>query len=148
MDRGPLLHGLVEPDRVLRFLILGLLGALLLLADAYVLVLVSRRMGIYLLLAVVASTGLIAIITVTGAYRAELDTMWRIVHEGHYPRREFRRIVPLLAGAVLLVVPGFVSDGVGLLLIVRPVGWLLGAAVERRHRRRFQELYEYLRLRR
>ena len=146
MDRDPLLHGLVEPDRVLRLLSLGLLGALLMLADGYVLIIVSRQIGIYLLLAAVASTGLLAIVLVIAAYRAEVEQMWQTVRDGRYPRRQFRRLVPLLAAAFLLLVPGFVTDAVGIVLVIRPLGWPLGVLVERRNRDRFRKLYEYLRL--
>lgn len=146
MDRDPLLHGLVEPDRVLRLLSLGLLGALLMLADGYVLIIVSRQIGIYLLLAAVASTGLLAIVLVIAAYRAEVEQMWQTVRDGRYPRRQFRRLVPLLAAAFLLLVPGFVTDAVGIALVIRPLGWPLGVLVERRNRDRFRKLYEYLRL--
>ncbi|MFW5825938.1 MAG: FxsA family protein [bacterium] len=146
MDRDPLLHELVDPDRVLRLLSLGLLGALLMLADGYVLIIVSRQIGIYLLLAAVASTGLFAIVLVIAAYRAEVEQMWRTVRDGRYPRRHFRRLVPLLAAAFLLIVPGFVTDAVGIALVIRPLGWPLGVLVERRNRDRFRELYEYLRL--
>ena len=146
MDRDPLLHGLVEPDRVLRLLSLGLLGALLMLADGYVLIIVSRQIGIYLLLAAVASTGLLAIVLVIAAYRAEVEQMWRTVRDGRYPRRQFRRLVPLLAAAFLLLVPGFVTDAVGIVLVIRPLGWPIGVLVERRNRDRFRKLYEYLRL--
>lgn len=146
MDRDPLLHGLVEPDRVLRLLSLGLLGALLMLADGYVLIIVSRQIGIYLLLAAVASTGLLAIVLVIAAYRAEVEQMWQTVRDGRYPRRQFRRLVPLLAAAFLLLVPGFVTDAVGIVLVIRPLGWPIGVLVERRNRDRFRKLYEYLRL--
>lgn len=148
MDRGPLLHSLAEPDRILRALFQGLLASLLLLADGYVLILVSRRVGLYLLLAVVASTGLLAIVVAMIAYRTELDAMWRQVHDGTYPRTSFRRMIALLTAAVLLIIPGLVTDAMGVLLLIRPVGWLIGLAVEGRHRTRFRELYEYLRLRR
>lgn len=146
MDRGPLLHGLVDPDRVLRLLSLGLLGALLMLADGYVLIIVSRHIGIYLLLAALASTGLFAIVLVIAAYRTEVERMWRAVRDGRYPRRQVRRLIPLLAAAILLLVPGLVTDAVGVALVIRPIGWPLGALVERRNRDRFRELYEYLRL--
>jgi UPF0716 protein FxsA len=146
MNRGPLLHGLVDPDRVLRLLSLGLLGALLMLADGYVLIIVSRQIGIYLLMAAVASTGLLAIVLAVAAYRAEIDLMWRAVREGRYPRRHFRRLIALLSAAILLIVPGFVTDAMGVVLAIRPFGWPLGALVERRNRDRFRELYEYLRL--
>ena len=147
MDRHPL-YGIVDLERVMRRLFQGLLASLVLLADGYVLVLVSRHLGVYLLLAILASTGLLGAGFVLAAYRTTLARMWKRVGSGAYPRGELRRVIPLLAAGALLVVPGFVSDAIGLLLLVGPIGWVLGALVERRNRERFRELYEYLRLRR
>ncbi len=146
MAGHPVLHGIIDPNVVARTLVQGLLASLLLLADGYVLILASRRLGVYLLLAIVASTGLVAIAVVMVSYRAQLRSMRRSVAAGAYPTKEFRRLIPLLTAAVLLVVPGFVTDALGVLLLMRPVGWLLGAALERIRRPYFRELYEYLRL--
>jgi UPF0716 protein FxsA len=146
MHPRPLLYGLVDPDTVLRAMFVGLLTALLLLADGYVLIILSRQVGIYLLLATVASTGLLALIAIMAAYRHELDAMHEAVAGGAYPRRQFRRLIPLLTACALLIAPGFVSDAAGVLLLIRPVGWLLGALVEHRHEERFRRLYEHLRI--
>ncbi len=140
------LHGIVDPDVVVRALFRGLLASVLLLADGYVLILASRQMGVYLLLALAASTGLAAIAVVMVSYRGQLHAMRKSVEIGKYPKREFRRLIPLLAAAALLIAPGFATDALGVLLLIRPTGWLLGASVERLRRPRFQELYEYLRL--
>jgi UPF0716 protein FxsA len=147
MDRHPL-FGIAEPENITRRLFQGLLASLILLGDAYVLVLVSRHLGVYLLLAILATTGLVGVTLVLVAYRSSLRRMWKSVGSGVYPREEFRRMIPLLAAGALLVVPGFASDALGALLLIRPVGWIVGAFLERRNRRRFEELYEYLRLRR
>lgn len=146
MARHPVLHGIIDPNVVARALFRGLLASLLLLADGYVLILASRRLGVYLLLAIVASTGLLAIAVVLISYRAQLRSMRRSVAIGAYPAKEFRRLIPLLTAAVLLIVPGLVTDALGVLLLTRPVGWLLGAVLERIRRSHFRELYEYLRL--
>ncbi len=146
MARHPVLQGIIDSDVVARALFRGLLASLLLLADGYVLILASRRVGVYLLLALTASTGLAAIAVVMISYRAQLRSMRSSVATGVYPAKEFRRLIPLLAAAVLLVVPGFVTDALGVLLLTRPVGWLLGATLERLRRSHFHELYEYLRL--
>ncbi|MFP4113116.1 MAG: FxsA family protein [Spirochaetota bacterium] len=146
MDRRPLLYGLVNSDTMLRAMLAGLLVALLLLADGYVLVLLSRRLGIYLLLACAASTGLVGILVIASAHRAEIDSMRAAVGSGDYPQRQFRRLIPLATSAALLLIPGFVTDTLGVLLLVRPVGWVVGALIERRYRDRFRTLYEHLRV--
>jgi UPF0716 protein FxsA len=147
MDRHAVFHRVVEPHTVIRALLLGLLASLLLLADGYVLILASRLIPVYLLLAVAASTGVGAIVLIMGSYRALLRSMRYTVASGRYPQRQFRRMIPLLAAAGLLIAPGFATDVLGLLLLARPVGWILGAFFERSRRPGFLELYEYLRLR-
>ncbi|MFW5784239.1 MAG: FxsA family protein [Spirochaetota bacterium] len=146
MDRDPLLRALIDPESVLRAYALALLASLLLLADGYVLILVSRMVGIYLLLAAEAATGLLAVTGIFSAYRTRLRGIQTLVARGIYPRAEFRRIIPLMAAAALLVIPGFVTDALGILLLIRPIGWAVGALVERRRRARLMGLYEYLRL--
>lgn len=147
MDRHPI-HTLAELEHIARALFAGLLASLLMLADGYAVIIVSRYLGAYLLLAILASTGLVGVIVVLTAYRSTLDRMWRVVTAGRYPRTEFRRMSSLLVAAALLVIPGFVSDAVGIVVLTRIGGWMLGAILERRNRRRFEELYEHLRLRR
>lgn len=146
MDR-PLIHALAEFESVVRTLFRGLLASLLLLADGYALIIISRQLGTYLLLAILASTGLVGVVAVLTNYRSTLDRMWRVVTAGRYPRSEFRRMSSLLVAAALLVIPGVVSDAVGVVLLTRVGGWMLGAIIERRNRQRFEELYEHLRLR-
>lgn len=146
MDRLAVVHRVVEPHAVVRGLMLALLGSLLLLADGYVLVIGSRVVPLYLLLGIAASTGAGAIVLIMASYRSVLRSMRYSVASGRYPQRQFRRMIPLLAAAGLLIAPGFATDALGLLLLARPVGWLLGASVERRRRSVFLELYEYLRL--
>jgi UPF0716 protein FxsA len=146
MDRHAVLHRVVEPHAVIRVLLLALLGSLLLLADGYILILGSRQVPVYLLLAVAASTGAGAIVLIMASYRSLLRSMRYSIASGQYPLRQFRRMVPLLVAAGLLIAPGFATDALGILLLARPVGWILGASIERRRRPRFLELYEYLRL--
>ncbi len=147
MDR-PLIHTLAEFESIVRTLFRGLLASLLLLADGYALIIISRQLGVYLLLAILASTGFVGVVAILANYRSTLDRMWRVVTAGRYPRTEFRRMSSLLVAAALLLIPGFVSDAVGIVLLTRLGGWILGAIIEHRNRQRFAELYEYLRLRR
>ena len=147
MDRPPI-HALAEFESIVRILFHGLLASLLLLADGYALIIISRQLGVYLLLAILGSTGFIGVVAVLTSYRNTLDRMWRVVTAGRYPRGEFRRMASLLVAAALLLIPGFASDIVGIVLLTRVGGWMLGSIIERRNRHRFEELYEHLRLRR
>ncbi|TVQ20382.1 MAG: FxsA family protein [Spirochaetaceae bacterium] len=146
VSRPPLLYALVDPARVSRLLIGLLLPALLLLADGFVLILVSRRIGTYLLLAIAGSTGVVGVGLTLLAYRAEIGRLRRCIAEGSYPHQHIRRIIALLVSALLFVTPGFATDAIGLLVLIRPIGWCVGAAGARLLRDELSALYEYMRL--
>ena len=141
-------HLLVAPESIARLLAAAMLGSLLMLADGYLLVLASRSVGLYLLLAAEASTGLFAAVYAYGACRTQARELRLAVGRGAYPLRQFRRMLALVLGAALLIVPGFATDAVGLLLLLRPTGWPAGALLERLLRESLIETCEYLRLER
>ena len=146
VSRPPFLYALVDPNRVSRLLVGLLLPALLLLADGFVLIVVSRRVGTYLLLAITGSTGVVGMALTLLAYRAEIGRLRRCVAEGSYPHRHIRRIIALLVASLLLVTPGFATDALGLAVLIRPIGWCVGAAGARVLRNELEALYEYMRL--
>ena len=146
MNRRPRLIALVHADGVTRTLFLLLLASLLVVADGYVLILVSRLLGIYLLLAIEAATGILAVISILSSYRHTLSLVRQAVREDRYPGPEFRALACLWVAAVLLVLPGFVTDALGLASLIPPTRWLVGRLMERTLRGGFEELYEYLRL--
>ena len=146
MLQRPRLLSLVQIERVTRTLFFLLLVSLLMLLDGYVLVLVSRSLGIYLLLAVEATTGLVGVLLIRNSYGHVLEQLRREVHDGRYPAREFRLIGCLIVSALCLIVPGFATDAVGLLALLPPLRWLVGYAIERTGRAGLEELYEYVKL--
>jgi len=146
MRRHPPFHTLVHTEGLARLLFAGLFLSLFLLCDGYVLILLSRLIGIYLLLAITASTGLIGVIVVLSSHRARARELKRRVAEGVYPTTEIRRLLALLAAGACLIVPGFATDGLGILLLLPPVRSLIGWALESLFRPSLRELYEYLRI--
>ncbi len=146
MLRRPQLLSLVQLESVTRALFVLLLCSLLILLDGYILVLVSRSLGLYLLLAIEAATGLAGVLLIRNSYRHIVERLRTEVHTGHYPGREFRQLGCLLVSAVCLIVPGFATDAVGVLALLPPLRWLIGFGVERAGRTGLQELYEYIKL--
>jgi UPF0716 protein FxsA len=137
---------MVRIEKVSALLFLLLCASLPMLADAYVLVLLSRQMGIYLLLAIEAATGLIAVIGILSSYRNSLTRIRSAVRESIDPVAEYRWISCLWAAAVLLAVPGFVTDVLGLAVLVPPLRWAAGSWIVAAARAGFDEVTEYLKL--
>ena len=153
--RGLVLCGMDHRPRLVRFfhvehltrLLFGLLaGSMLLIADGYVLILLSRVVGIYLLLAVEAATGLIAVVLILGSYRNTIDDVRSSIRSGQTVERKFRWMVCLWVGSLLLLVPGFVTDVLGIVVFVPPFSWIVGGGGVRLARKEFDELAEHLKL--
>ena len=90
--------------------------------------------------------GLVGVIVVLSSHRARARELKKRVAEGVYPAVEIRRLLALLSAGACLIVPGFATDALGILLLVPPVGLLVGWALESLFRPSLRELYEYLRI--
>ena len=143
MELRPPLSSIMEPSVLLRWCAAALILAIVALADGYALVLISRRIGVFGVLALTGATGLLPLVLVPTVYRSEMREARAEIAGGQYPVGRFRRMVTLLSAFGLLLMPGCVSDALGLLLIVRPLGWPIGAVAERAFRSRFVQLYEH-----
>jgi UPF0716 protein FxsA len=116
------------------------------LADGWVLVRVARSSGVYLALAIEAVVAVVAVIIVGSTVVRQIAVLRTDAFEGQYRPREFARLAAVVAAAVLLVVPGFVSDAVGVILYLPPGRQLFMVVFVRRNRDELPTVYEYLKL--
>lgn len=104
--------------------------------ELYLLIAIGKQLGIVPTLGLVLASGLI------GSWLAKKEgrrvlRRWQAAHaEGRLPEEGLVSAVLVLAGGVLLLIPGFLTDGVGLFLLLPParrwVSGLLRRALERR----------------
>jgi UPF0716 protein FxsA len=90
---------------------------------------VGGRLGVGWTLAWMAGTGIAGLLVLRLAGVHGLLRIHQRLREEVLPTRELIDMVLILFGAVCLILPGFVTDAVGLLLVLPPVRWVLGAAV-------------------
>ncbi len=106
------------------------------LLEIVVFVLVGQRIGVWPLVGLVVLTGIIG----AAIARAQGFAVWfqaqQAMRQGRFPGRELAHGAMVLAGAVMLVTPGFVTDGVGFLLMVPAVRETLRSWATRRFARR------------
>jgi UPF0716 family protein affecting phage T7 exclusion len=137
---------LVEPTSIIKSLSRGLGLGLIFLADGYVYVVLSRHLGIYLLLAIAAGLTLVETVAMYHNLRYEVECAQAVIRDGCYPKRNFQRLFVRVFVALLLIIPGFASDAVAILLLVPPFAWIAGSIAERGHRDELQQVYEQVRL--
>jgi UPF0716 protein FxsA len=114
---------------------------LLPLAELYVIIQVGHAIG------AVSTIALLLLISAAGAWLMKREGMnvWRRfqhqVEAGHVPGREIADGVMILSAGALLLAPGFLTDTVGLLLLLPPVRAVVRTAVLHRAARRAGVIY-------
>ncbi len=130
-----------------RFFLTLLLLALLMLGDAYLIARLAGRFGVYFTIAIAGATGLVALPFVLSSARGGLMRLETRLTEGSYPRREFGDLLSIVLAGVLMVVPGFLTDIIGLSVFFQPFRRLIGILLSRLLDRRLRSAYEYLKMR-
>jgi UPF0716 protein FxsA len=116
--------------------VLVVLFVLVPLAELYVIIQVGHAIG------ALNTIGLLLLISMLGAWlmKREGISVWRRfqrqVDTGHVPGREIADGVMILSAGALLLAPGFLTDLVGILLLLPPVRAGVRSLVMRRAARR------------
>ncbi|MBA7673709.1 hypothetical protein ES703_81912 [subsurface metagenome] len=131
---------------IVKLLMLALLYSLVPLAEIFLLIYLGGVIGNYLTLALAASTGLVGLLIALKEFQKYLSTLKQKIKQGIYPGNEFIALAGILAGAILLLSPGFITDFLGLLLLFPPIRSAVGRLFINQTRASLKELYEYLKL--
>lgn len=110
---------------------LFLLFTLLPLLDLWVLLQVGRAVGFWAALALVVATGFAGAWLAKAEGRRVLDGWRRALAEHRVPEEGILSGALVLAGGVLLVSPGVITDVIGLLLLFPPSRRVAAAALRR-----------------
>ena len=140
------LLSLVDRAFVVRLLLVMLLASLLVVADGYALIELSTHLGRYLSLAVVASTGFVGLFFLTNSILATLSAMRRHVRSGSFPKRDFARLAGLFISAGLIVLPGLVTDLIGIVIYIPPLRVAFGLLIIRPLDSQLWQIYEHVKL--
>lgn len=146
MHRTKGLLRLFDSGFVSRLFLLVLFVSMLGIADGYILLTLGENYSKYLVLAVTASTGLLALFFLLNSTGATLTRLRRAVAEDTYPRIEYARLAGLLLAGTLLLLPGFFTDALGAVIYLPPLRRLVGHLLTARHRGFLREAYEYLKI--
>ncbi len=140
------LLSLVDRAFVIRLLLLMLLGSLLIVADGYALIGLSGAVGRYLALAVVSSTGLVGLFFLANSILSTLAAVRGSIRAGVFPRRDFARLGSLFIAAGLILLPGLVTDMIGVFMYLPPIRVGLGLLLIRPLDTQLWQIYEHVKL--
>ena len=130
-------------DELFRFFSNLLILGLLLIADGWFLVRVARRWGVYLALAAEAGTAVGAAIIIGSSIHTHLERIRRGTLAGTFIPYDYARLAGTVFAAVLLLLPGFAGDLLGIIIYLPPGRHLFAWLFQLRYRDTLAELYEY-----
>ncbi|HTT86828.1 MAG TPA: FxsA family protein [Acidimicrobiales bacterium] len=112
-------------------------GLLFVCAEIAVFVVVAAHTGFFSALALLFLASALGLLVVRHVGLSVLAQTRDRVAGGEMPSRELLDGLVVLVGAVLICVPGFIGDALGLLLMIRPLRRLVVRGAGRRVARRF-----------
>ncbi len=131
---------------IIKLLMLALLYSLVPLSEIFLLIYLGGIIGNYLTLALAASTGLIGMLFALLEFQKNLSLLKQKIKDGIYPGMEFITLTGVLAGGLLLLTPGFITDLLGFSLFIPIIRNSAGKFFISKTKDSFKEIYEYLKL--
>ncbi|MGK2954281.1 MAG: FxsA family protein [Solirubrobacterales bacterium] len=95
------------------------------IAELYVMVVVAQAIGFFWMLTLVFLSTVAGVMVLRYRGKAHWDRFRQATAERRPPAKEAFNGVMITAGAFLLIVPGFITTGIGLLLLFPPTRYLI-----------------------
>ncbi|MCL2792758.1 MAG: FxsA family protein [Spirochaetaceae bacterium] len=137
---------LFQKDFIFKLLLLALFYSLIPLAEIVLILHVGGIFGNYLVIALTAALSLLGILIAFGEIDALIKQVKRKLKNGEYPGKEFIGIAGVLAGALLMISPGFITDAIGLCLFIPVIRNCVGKLITSKMENQLKDIYEYLKL--
>ena len=123
-----------------------LLLGLAMLADGWILVRLARLSGVYLALALQAAVAVLALIVVGSSVLRQIREIRNAARAGWFRASQYANLAALVVACLLMVLPGFATDAIGLLVYLPPGRGIFRWMFLRRQRDRLSQVYEYVKL--
>ena len=114
-----------------KFTLVILLAVLLSVTEVWLLLLAGETMGVAPTLYWVLATAILGLLTARlGGVRGVVRIHWRLKVQ-ELPVLELLDLAMVLVSSVSLILPGFITDGLGLLLLFPPTRWFVRSVFSR-----------------
>ena len=137
---------LMDPGFLFKFAAILLLVSLVFIAEIFLIQFVGGLIGSYFTLAVVALTGLAGLFLSYYDISSIITVLKEKAADGEFPEREMFSFSGALLGGLFLLIPGFLTDFLGLIALFPVVKMLYGRVLLHGRADSMHELYEYLRI--
>ncbi len=131
---------------ILKFLITIMLISVLPIAEVYLYILLSGVLSPYIMIASLTGSSLVGLILSYGVIKSKLKKIKNLINEDEHPESDFYKLAGVFLGSVLIIVPGFIGDLLGLILFIPGISRKIGYLLTKPMGGKVKELYEYLKL--
>jgi UPF0716 protein FxsA len=131
---------------VLKLFLLLLLFSLFPIAEVLLFFHVGAEFGNYFVLACAVGTGLLGLAVATRQAWKIITRIRTKTKDGEYPRRDVQYLAGILVAGFFLLIPGFITDFLGLLFLLPLFRNPLGRGITRSMEPRLKQAYEYLKV--
>ena len=137
---------LFQKEFVFKLLLLALFYSLIPLVEIFLILYVSGIFGNYLVIAITAAAALLGILIAFGQIDNLIRQVKKRLKNDEYPGKEFVGIAGVVAGALLMITPGFITDAIGLFLFIPVFRNSVGRFLTSKMENQLKDIYEYLKL--
>ncbi|MDC7226198.1 MAG: FxsA family protein [Spirochaetales bacterium] len=137
---------LLDTGFIFRLCMILLALSLVVLGEFFLMDFISGFWGIYFTLALAASTGLAGVFLSYREITARITLIKESVSEGVYSEKDMIQLIGSIAAALLLLLPGFITDFFGIIGFFPVIRMIYGKGATLGMRAKLRETYEYLRL--
>ncbi len=146
MVYGKILLQMFDFRYLLKNLLLLLLLALLPFGDMVLLLFLGELVGRYLVFAAAIATGLLGFFLGLFFIQRQLKKVRTSVKKGVDPQRVFSSLAGVILGSLFLLFPGFITDTIGLIMLLPLFREIIGKVIIRRLGVPVKEINEFLKL--
>jgi UPF0716 protein FxsA len=137
---------LFDANTIIKWFFLIMLIGLVFIGESVVLVFAAGRFGNYPVLAALTGTALAGLLLAAPCVFRLLKRIRNDITWGNYPERDIERLLGVVTAGILMLIPGFVTDALGLVIYLSGLRRSVGKLVALRNRSHLLEAYEYLKL--
>ncbi len=137
---------LFDRNTILKWCFLVMLGGLFFIAESFLLVEVSSRYGTYPVFSILSGTALLGLLLVWPVAELKLKRIRGEISLGNFPEKEIHSFLGLLLSALFMLLPGFITDLLGIIIYFLGLRCLVGKIAALGSKQKLMEAYEYLKL--
>jgi UPF0716 protein FxsA len=131
---------------ILKTFYLILFLSMLLIIDFYIALKLSAFINAYLLMFLLSISGFFGFVLGFFRVKSMLKSIMKNVDKGIFNKKSLYSYFGSIFGCIMLIVPGFVTDLLGIVLLVSLMKSMIGRIILNPHQDNLKTIYEYLRL--